>query len=119
MDKSQHPGSAFFVVSPLQHGAAHGLIALQRDVGDEAQAALVDADQGHPMGGQSPANAQLGAVPPNKTCESREVRCLPLMGLVEGLRLFAPILTKLVERSSGKSQAACALLMKRACVWNG
>jgi heat-inducible transcriptional repressor len=57
-----HQRALVFLVLAGQHGRQHGAVLVQRDVGDEAQPALVDADQGHAVAGQLAADAQHGAV---------------------------------------------------------
>ena len=51
-----------FFERAMQHGRQGGFEILQRNVGDEAQTPLVDADQRRTKGGQLPTNAQHGAV---------------------------------------------------------
>ena len=51
-----------FLVLAAQHGLERGAVLVQRNVGDEAQAALVDADQRHAVARELPADAQHGAV---------------------------------------------------------
>ena len=56
----QHP--MVFFIGPMQHGLQSGFYLVQGDVGDETQAALVDANEGHAVRRQLPAKAQHGAV---------------------------------------------------------
>ncbi|MNV65639.1 hypothetical protein D3C71_1583480 [compost metagenome] len=51
-----------FLVFPLQHGREGGLVIFERNVRDEAQAAMVDADQRRAVARQMAADAQHGAV---------------------------------------------------------
>ena len=45
-----------------QHRRQRGCVTVQRDVGDEPQPPLVDANQGHAKPGELAANAQHGAI---------------------------------------------------------
>ena len=57
-----HQGAPIFLIQTFQHGGQGGLVAIQGNVGDEAQAALVDANQGHARRGQAPTKAEHRAV---------------------------------------------------------
>ncbi len=61
-DTRMHQRAQVFLVVAFQHGCEGGLEALERNVGDEAQPALVDADQRRAVAGQPAAHAQHGAV---------------------------------------------------------
>ena len=64
-----HHPAPVFVIFAAQHGLERRLEILEGDVGDEAQAALVDADQRHTELGQLPSYAQHGAVAPDHQCQ--------------------------------------------------
>ena len=66
MAVAKHPGvhqaAVVFFVFAAQHRRQRGAVVIERDVGDETQAALVDADQRNAMGRQLPPDTQHRAV---------------------------------------------------------
>ena len=61
-DPGVHQAAVVFLVLAAQHGRERGLVVLEWNVGDEAQASLVDADERHAVVRQLAADAQHGAV---------------------------------------------------------
>jgi hypothetical protein len=61
-DTGMHQAAVVFLVGAAQHRQQRGLVSVQRDVGDEPQAPLVDADQRHAVARQLAADAQHRAV---------------------------------------------------------
>ena len=72
-----HQAAVVFLVLAAQHGGQRGLVVVERDVGDEAQPALVDADQRHAVARQLAADAQHGAVAADHQAEIALLRRSP------------------------------------------
>jgi hypothetical protein len=61
-DLRVHQAAVVFLVLAGQHRDQRGLVVVERNVGDEAEPAAVDADQRNAVAGELPADAEHGAV---------------------------------------------------------
>ena len=60
-----HQWPLVFFVGPSQHGRQCGLIGVERNIGNETQSALVDADQWRSKTGQAATNPQHRPIAPD------------------------------------------------------
>jgi hypothetical protein len=92
--------------SPRRMARRLSLVGVQRNVGDEAQAPLVDAHQRHAVAGQLPADAQHGAVASHhqgqidRLAHGRHVqrRVLEQTGVERGLALQRDVAALVVQK---------------------